>query len=734
MVLLELSNGNRFGKVIVKGLTLVNFEMPTIHLFTFISASIGTIINGVLIFLVLRQKPKEKSSWFLAGWLVFLTFLFQIVGSFIIATLNPSLALKLYQRGTMFMGVMFASFFFFVNEHFEFELRRWINWAVGGYVVVTAVTALAFPQLFIKSVSWDPQVQFFLAHFEPQGILLSCPAVFLWFYGVLKLLRTYHRSRSAIERNRLKYLVLGGFLPLLGMLLISLPVLAIRRYPFDMWGVTFGAISLTYGVLRYQLFDINVIVRKGLLYSILTTLVTGVYLFFAFLLQHILGLTQAPISLPAAFMTALVVAFVFQPLRNFTQTFIDKVFFRKPYDPQLLFAQFSENMSRSIEFPKIGQTVIHLLCDTLQIGKALFYIIPFNKKDFEVLSARGYRYPQKLIFSRVHPAIRFLQTYDEVLNLFETKDERIKKLMKELEVELFVPLKSKEKLLGILALGPKLSEQVYSLEELQLLQALGDQAAIALENAGLYEEVVAGKKKVEELLVHEREADQAKSEFVAIASHNLRTPLTAIQGYIDYFLQKKEDFAPEDQKFLVHLAASAKRFSVLTEELLAISSVEKGTLTLRKTKLDFIDLAKEMVEEFQPMAQEKNLILSLSKLVTKTLPIFADELKIRLVLSNLLDNAIKFTEQGSITVLLKEKKKEIVVSVIDTGIGIAADEIPQLFTKFHRVDKGLETIPGTGLGLYICRLIIEAHGGRIWVESEEGKGSTFSFSLPISKG
>ncbi len=474
--------------------------MPTIHLLTFLTAGIGTIINGTLIFLVLRQKAKDRSSWFLAGWLAFVGFLIHIVGSLIIATADYSLALRLYQIGATSIG-MFSLFYLFVKEYLKLKVSNWVVWLVCAYILAMAAAGVVVPNFFIKSVLWDPHVQFYLANFGSNAIPLVYTGMLFWFYGILKLLQTYRKSRSAIERNRLKYLVLGGFLPVLGMILISLPVLAIRRYPLDMWGATLGAVCLGYGVLRYQLLDIAVIIRKGLVYSILTAAVTGIYLFFAFVIQNIFRATAVPVSLPAAFSTALIVAVVFHPLQNLTQKVIDKVFFRRKYDPQEFIARLSEVCASTLDLSELTNALVASIIETLQVGKVGLFLVKRGTNRLQLAFSKGLpKDAEQIVFTTDRPLAQILSQSDEVKLLYDLKDKKIP--LEDLDrqgMELFVPLRSRGRLRGVLTLGPKLSEELYSLKEFEILQTIADSTALALENAQLFTQIKEEKEHAEQL-------------------------------------------------------------------------------------------------------------------------------------------------------------------------------------------------------------------------------------------
>jgi len=479
--------------------------IPTIHIFTFITAAVGTVIHGILIFLILRKKPRDRGSWFLAGWLAFTGFLIHILGSLIIATSDYSLAFRLYRIGAMLLG-MFSLFYFFVKEYLKFKASNWLNWLAYLYMFAIVATNIAVPNLFVKGVLWDSNVQFYLGNFELKLLPLVYTGMVFWLYGILKLVQAYRQSHSAVERNRLKYLILGGFLPVLGIILVSLPILTIRRYPLDMWGCTLGAICLAYGVLRYQLLDITIVIRKGLLYSILTTMVTGVHLFFAFVIQHLVGAATNPVSLQAAFSTALVVAVIFQPLRNATQRFVDKVFFRRKYNLSEFVSRVSKISTSTLDLRELTESLVSSILEILQVKKAGLFLVKRGTNRLHLSFSKGLKKEaEQIVFTTDRPLAQLLSQSDEIKLLYDLEGKKIplEDLDKQ-DLKLLIPLRSRRKLRGVLALGPKLSEELYSLEELNLLQTVADPAALALENAQLFTQIKEEKERVEELLENKK--------------------------------------------------------------------------------------------------------------------------------------------------------------------------------------------------------------------------------------
>jgi signal transduction histidine kinase len=235
---------------------------------------------------------------------------------------------------------------------------------------------------------------------------------------------------------------------------------------------------------------------------------------------------------------------------------------------------------------------------------------------------------------------------------------------------------------------------------------------------------------------------RAKSEFVQAVSHELRTPLTAIMEGASLLVDGSLGSINQDQmRFLVLIKNNAKRLADLINDLLDLSKIEAGRYELNPVKLSLDKIIKELVANLGELVKEKGLTLNLTTDFSKLPPVLADERSVYRVLVNLLSNAVKFTQAGGqITIsgaLLGairdgQTLPSVVVTVADTGIGIPKDQQNKLFHKFQQITRPGETRPqGTGLGLALCKELIELNQGKIWVESEEGKGSKFMFSLLV---
>lgn len=258
----------------------------------------------------------------------------------------------------------------------------------------------------------------------------------------------------------------------------------------------------------------------------------------------------------------------------------------------------------------------------------------------------------------------------------------------------------------------------------QFLQALADRAGAALENAVLFQEV----GQIEAL----RELDRLKTEFLSLVSHELRTPLTLVVGYSE--LLAKTAPSPAETRWMAERVLEAGlHLSKIVDDLLDISRIESGRLVLERTETRLEDLVTTVVEEFRLSATQHDIVA----VIAPDLPtLWLDPRRIRQVLYNLLANAVRYSpDGGQITVSVARSTDDgepgVVVAVRDQGIGIPADKLSRIFEKFYRLPTAGRQSRGLGLGLAICKQLVEAHGGRIWVESVEGKGSTFFFKLPL---
>jgi GAF domain-containing protein len=297
---------------------------------------------------------------------------------------------------------------------------------------------------------------------------------------------------------------------------------------------------------------------------------------------------------------------------------------------------------------------------------------------------------------------------------------------------LVVPMISKDKVIGTLCIDDD-KPDAFSPDEGRLLTIAAAQAAVAIENAQLYE---SSKKRAEELAkaYDELQAlDRRQQEFVQNVSHELRTPLTFIRGYVELMLEEAMGELSEPQRNGLQIVA--QRTDAMTHLINNLLSLQQVAMeSLQPTRVSLAEVTTMALESAEAAATKAGIVLKAE--IPETLPpVWADRNCLEQVFNNILGNAIKFSpDGGEIAVCIRERGEYLRVAVSDTGIGIPDDQLEKIFERFHQVNGSpTRRFGGTGLGLALVKEAIDAHGGKVWAESQEGKGSTFFFTLPILK-
>ena len=433
------------------------------------------------------------------------------------------------------------------------------------------------------------------------------------------------------------------------------------------------------------------------------------------------------------------------------------------YTVQGLLYNLAIIMASTLYLEDLAHRLLSKLLSAARIGRGAFVLITLDGKIYEVMH-EGYDLTPEFDEKEIK------MLFDEIKTLVfeELSEGHLKNIMRKLDASVIVHLHTEGENIGLLILGKKLSGGLYTPYDMQILKILGPEAAVAIQNARSFEEIrrfnitleqkIAKAteelrnvneevyKKNVELARLSRELskaneklktlDKLKDEFLSLASHEIRTPMVAIKSYLWMVLDGHGGKVTEKQKYYLDRAyQSTQRLIMLVGDMLNVSRIESGRITLnfRETRLD--QLVDDVVAEMIPVATELGIEISVLP-YSKAPLVLADYDKIKEVLINLVGNALKFTpKEGKITISLSQKDGFIETTVSDTGVGIKTDDMPKLFQKFSMVggseEKALNS-QGTGLGLYICKSIIEFHGGKIWAASDGiGKGATFTFSLKV---
>lgn len=310
---------------------------------------------------------------------------------------------------------------------------------------------------------------------------------------------------------------------------------------------------------------------------------------------------------------------------------------------------------------------------------------------------------------------------DAFLTVMAVNDEHLD-LLRQLKPQssITVPLKAGEQLLGVITFGSTKATRHYNADDLALAEDLTRRAALAIENARLYTQA--------------QQALQVRDQFLAIAAHEFKTPMTGIMGIAQLLLRdfnRDENIKPRHKERLHLLVEQTQRLNRLIMSLLDLSRLENGQLKLDQKEMDITELVQHTAENWNLLLEKHTL--EYLPCAEKPLTVFADELRLEQVLQNLLQNAIKYSPDGGIITLAVEYNTDrVLIKVTDHGMGIPKEALSQIFNRFYRVETSNSVqINGLGLGLYVVREIINLHNGTVAVVSTEGKGSTFIITLPL---
>ena len=714
---------------------------------------ISAIVNFVLSLFVFIKTKKTKVNisfilftFFLGLWsLCFYFYFHPIIFSHLIW-------IKL---------VYFVSFFIIppaLYFLFNFPVRKVKSFVLPGviYIICSLILSyfLFFSNLWVREVivhSWGPETitgNIYFVYFLFVGII-----TIFTFYSLIKS----YLSLKGILKAQLKFILLGIFLFGIPAIIADVVLPLVTGNSSYFWiSPLFSlsiVISIAYAITRYRLMDIRLVIGKGLIYFLSFSVIFG----FSSSLLFLTNTYAADVSFTITGTLILFISILaFQPVFRVFEIISSKYFYYTFYNYQRVITELAKKLTQILELDKLSSVVIDTLKKTMKLDKAAL-ILKDKEKNYQIKKNIGFKKDNLTNLINYNFLNNFLErTHNPLLSgeitirITDHQDnkrklEKLQTEMKKTEATLCLPLFIEERIIGMIILGNKISEEPYSQQDINLLTNLANQASVAIQNARLYFEVRGFSKKLEkevnkatrELRKAYRDLkklDEAKSEFISIASHQLRTPLTAIKGYISLINEKIYGRPPKRMKKpLNNIHTSTERLIKLVGDLLNISRIEAGKVKLNIEKSQLEDIINSVVSELKNLAKEKKLYLKWEK-PRKSLPkVLVDKDRIRQVILNVIDNGIRYTERGGITIRYRKGNKISKLIISDTGEGMTKKEISNLFRSFTRGSIGQRTwTEGTGLGLYIAKKFLDLHNGKIWAKSPgKGKGSTFYIELPI---
>jgi signal transduction histidine kinase len=718
---------------------------------------IGAVCYTLLLIapFVRRNQQDRQTKWLL-------TFLvLSVIWEFLLffapnISYPPRLPLKALLTGTLLLGVTTAVHVEWPRQH------RWL--LLGGSAILAALSLdLLAPNHAIMLPSADlplinvGETTSYLAWFGLSGYIL------------VKTWRSYQRSSFPWHANRLLYWLNTLLVTFAGELLLFSNVAGLNI----IGQVTrlVGVIGLAYAVSSHRLFDVRTRAQR-LLAFIIITLISALPIIAAVLLVPLLAPNNSGNTV--ALLTAVIVTvglILHQPFHRFVEGITYRYLLGEGFNQGKVVRDYSQAISRTLDMHQLSSLVIGMISELLQTNRGALMLVTEVDDGLEIrpIPAMGQIPHQKIKLDPGSCFIKALIQQHQPLLQYEldfnpdyadlSNEERA--WLNELAMEAYIPIGGGKEMNGLIAIGPKNSGVPYQPGEMELVQILADQTIIALQNARLYSELGAQNEKIRRLnvnLVNQNERleimDRVKSDFITIASHELRTPLTQVKGYSDILSAMNEENAltrEQTREIISHVNRATLRLEGLITAMLDASQLdaEGMQLTFVETRLDTI--LRLAVEPLIQAMRERRISLEMDGIMELPV-IYADFKRLVQAFTNLIGNAVKYTpDHGNITVQARmapthqaNEEEYIELVIADTGIGIDPKFHELIFEKFFRIgDPQLHSTgntkfkgAGPGLGLPIAKGVIEAHGGRIWVESEGEDeerlpGSHFHIILPV---
>ncbi|MDB5167218.1 MAG: Sensor protein resE [Candidatus Saccharibacteria bacterium] len=588
----------------------------------------------------------------------------------------------------------------------------------------------------------------------------------VWIYVILFMLplgvlarNLFSRMRRgiAVRQRQQARLVLIAFVgtALLGIILnLVIPTVtgSWQSSQFGPLAIIFMTALLVYAMERHGLFDIKRAVIRTFNY-ILTLLTLGfIYYAIAFLISNIVLHASADnissaVS-PLNITLALLLAFVFQPIKRFFDRITNFVFYRDTYSENEFFARLTHTLSTMTDLSSLLHYASTEISKTVKASFGAFLVYRIDERPLYMSTVRGKAIPQqdaKALDAYVTAHGANVLITNELSPNDETDSREIKRLLIGHRIALALPIKQDDLIIGYFFLGEHLSSE-YTRSDIGALQTVANELVIAMENAlsiqavrdlnaTLQQRVDNATRELRASNSQLRRLDKAKDDFISMASHQLRTPLTSVKGYISMVREGDVGKITKSQdQMLGEAFASSERMVHLINDFLNVSRLQTGKFLVDKRPVDLAKVIEQELDSLVTNAKSRNLVFTYTP--PKDFPILnLDEDKMRQVIMNFSDNAIYYSTEGTkVKVKLAVQGKEAVFTVTDTGIGVPRAEQSQLFSKFYRASNARRQRPdGTGVGLYLAKIVIDAHDGKVVFESVEGKGSTFGFRLPIEE-
>lgn len=562
----------------------------------------------------------------------------------------------------------------------------------------------------------------------------------MFFYNFFKY---YKVANGFQEKIQVRFILYSFIFLAIGGILGFLPAYGISIRPFGNIFVILFASTFAYAIVRYRLLGIRTIISKVYIYLLIAVYTYSFFYFVIFIDELFFDSVSSSQAMFFSPVFIIIFAVTFLPLFRKIQESSDVIFF-KGNNPRSIIKDVALQMSAVIDLEELLKITAGEFKKILATEEIDILLFEKNGSCSSLYDYKGKKLPKKNDVCLYIQKIRNIIVRDEI----EHGDEAyLLTEMDRLKAKVVAPLIIRYKVIGMIILGEKMDSSPYTKEDIEFLEIISSQAAVAIENARLYQEIEdfnktlqqkvdEQTKEITEKAEHLKKLMDMRSEFLDITSHQLRTPVTVIKGVLSMF---EEGSIPKNKQkeFIRGALDKSIKLGEIINDILRASEMDTDKFTLNVKEVDLNPILEKIEEDKKTSMQVKKKIKLTFDLPKKPLPnVLTDAKYIEQAIVNLVNNSFQYTIEGFIKVTAEVTKEVVIIRVEDSGIGIPSESIPKLFQKFGRAENAVATFTdGSGLGLFIIKQIVDATpGAKIEIEKTElNKGTTFALTLPIFK-
>ncbi len=715
--------------------------------------SAATSVTLALIIFFTKQK-KPVSLWlgvvavFSAAWTMGITFFLNVEDGRL-----ATLFAHIYYIAALLIPY---SLYFFSLYYPYTRIQTFAEPLAYTIMVALVSVVISVPGVLIESVNVGPEAQntvsLNLWTYSAYALLFTALAL----KAFSNLIQSYHRTKSQNEpilaRQIYGIIVIcavsmaGGsifdlFLPLLG------------NYYMIWIGPLFVAVFSMYVfivLVKQGLVDLRMAVARMMVYSSLIAIILVLYLVILVAVDRFIfpETELEPGQQIFYLLCAVLLAMTVRPIHAYLERFIHIIFYsRRNYTLHDTVEKISSIAANEIELSVMVRNSLKVISDALQPEYASLYVLSSSGKIYHYGVSRLTKNRKRLYQRQMDSLEEIIEDLPQITRANDISQLQSSRIIKKVGASLIVRLSVRDDHVGVLFLGERVNGLPYDDGDMHLVNLISDELAVSIQNGLRFEEIQQFNKRLRTEVSRAtrqlkrsnkqlQRLDEVKDEFLSIASHQLRTPLTSVNGYLSMILDGDAgDITPQQRKLIEEAFVSSQHMVRLIEDFLNVSRIQTGRFAIERRPASLYDLISREVELLRVLSVGRKLEIVLKEEGELPPKVMIDEAKLRQVIMNFIDNAVYYSQPNSeIIVTIKQEKNQVKFTVEDSGMGVPKDDQDQLFTKFYRAPNARSRRPdGTGVGLYLAKKVILAHGGDIIFKSKEGKGSIFGFTIPMSE-